>query len=107
MSNTEIRNQEPKTLWNHFADINAIPRASKKEERIIEFMSDFGKKLGLETIVDPIGNVIIRKPATKGMENRKTVVLQSHLDKVHQKNRETDFDFNTQGIEVLVERNIG
>ncbi|WKK65183.1 aminoacyl-histidine dipeptidase [Lutimonas zeaxanthinifaciens] len=103
MSNTEIRNQEPKTLWNHFADINAIPRASKKEERIIEFMSNFGKNLGLETIVDPVGNVIIRKPATKGMENRKTVVLQSHLDMVHQKNTETDFDFNTQGIEMFVE----
>ena len=66
-------------------------------------MSDFGKKLGLETIVDPVGNVIIRKPATKGMENRKTVVLQSHLDMVHQKNTETDFDFNTQGIEMFVE----
>ncbi|MCA0933809.1 aminoacyl-histidine dipeptidase [Lutimonas saemankumensis] len=103
MSNTEIRNQEPKILWNHFADINAIPRASKKEERIIEFMVDFGKKLGLETLVDPVGNVIIRKPATIGMEKRKTVVLQSHLDMVHQKNADTDFDFDTQGIEMYVE----
>ena len=103
MSNTEIRKQEPKILWNHFADINAIPRASKKEERIIQFMVDFGRKLGLETIVDPVGNVIIRKPATKGMENRKAVVLQSHLDMVHQKNADTDFDFDTQGIDMYVE----
>ena len=85
MQNTTVRNQEPKILWNHFADINAIPRASKKEDRIVEFMVSFGKKLGFETIVDPVGNVIIRKPASSGMENRKIVVLQSHLDMVHQK----------------------
>ena len=103
MQNTAVRNQEPQLLWNHFADINAIPRASKKEERIIEFMVDFGKNLGLETIVDPVGNVIIRKPATTGMENRKTVVLQSHLDMVHQKNSDTDFDFDTEGIKMFVD----
>ncbi len=61
MENTVVRNQEPQILWNHFADINAIPRASKKEDRIVEFMVAFGKNLGLETIVDPVGNVIIRK----------------------------------------------
>ena len=103
MQNTAVRNQEPQILWNHFADINAIPRASKKEDRIVEFMVAFGKKLGLETIVDPVGNVIIRKPATTGMENRKTVVLQSHLDMVHQKNSDTDFDFNTEGIKMHVD----
>lgn len=103
MQNTAVRNQEPQLLWNHFADINAIPRASKKEERIIEFMVEFGKKLNLETIVDPVGNVIIRKPATAGMENRKTVVLQSHLDMVHQKNSDTEFDFDTEGIKMFVD----
>jgi len=103
MQNKEVRNQEPKILWNHFADINAIPRASKKEDQIVEFMVDFGKKLGLETIVDPIGNVIMRKPASKGMENRKIVVLQSHLDMVHQKNADTDFNFDTEGIKMFVE----
>ena len=99
---TEIRNTEPKNLWNHFSDINAIPRASKKEEQIVAFMVEFGKKHGLETIVDPIQNVIIKKPASSGMENRKTVVLQSHLDMVHQKNDATDFDFATQGIEMEI-----
>ena len=72
----EIRNLEPKVLWNKFADLNAVPRPSKKEGRVIEFMKKFGESLGLETFEDEIRNVIIRKPATPGMENRKTVVLQ-------------------------------
>jgi dipeptidase D len=66
-------------------------------------MLDFGKSLGLETSKDIVGNVIIKKPATAGMEDRKTVILQSHLDMVHQKNAETDFDFKTQGIEMYVD----
>ena len=100
---TEIRNLEPKQLWNKFADLNAVPRPSKKEERVIEFMLNFGKSLGLETFKDEIQNVIIRKPATPGMENRKTIVLQSHLDMVHQKNNDTSFDFDKQGIDMFVE----
>lgn len=103
MKNTAIRALEPTRVWNHFADLNAVPRASKKEEQVIQFMVDFGKNLGLETFTDEVGNVIIRKPATKGFENRKTVTLQSHLDMVHQKNSDTDFDFATQGIEMYVE----
>ncbi len=99
----EIRNLEPKALWNKFSDLNAVPRPSKKEERVIAFMMEFGKKLGLDTIQDKVGNVIIKKPASSGMENRKTVVLQSHLDMVHQKNNDTDFDFDTQGIEMYVD----
>jgi len=99
----EIRNLEPKELWNSFADLNAIPRASKKEEQVIAFMIAFGEGLGLETIKDPIGNVVIKKPATKGMEGRQTVVLQSHLDMVHQKNSDTVFDFDVQGIDMLVD----
>ncbi len=99
----DIRNLEPKELWNNFADLNAVPRASKKEERVIQFMVDFGKKLNLDTVVDPVGNVIIKKPASKGMENRKTVVLQSHLDMVHQKNSDTNFNFDTEGIKMLVD----
>ena len=101
--NEEIRALEPKPLWNKFADLNAVPRPSKKEERVIEFMKDFGNKLGLETLVDEVGNVIIKKPATKGMEDRKAVVLQSHLDMVHQKNNDSDFDFDNQGIDMYVD----
>ncbi|WP_296312620.1 aminoacyl-histidine dipeptidase [Winogradskyella sp. UBA3174] len=100
---SEIRALEPKALWNKFADLNAVPRPSKKEERVIKFMKDFGKSLGLETIEDEVGNVIISKLATKGMEDRKPIVMQSHLDMVHQKNNDTVFDFFTQGIEMHVE----
>ncbi len=64
--NEEIRALEPKPLWNKFADLNAVPRPSKKEERVIEFIKKFGNDLGLETEVDEVGNVIIRKPATPG-----------------------------------------
>ena len=99
----EIRNLEPKNLWNKFADLNAVPRPSKKEERVIEFMKNFGKNLGLETFEDEIRNVIIRKPASLGMENRKPIVLQGHLDMVCQKNNDTNFDFDTQGIDMYVD----
>jgi dipeptidase D len=99
----EIRNLEPKALWNKFADLNAVPRPSKKEDRVIEFMKNFGNSLGLETFEDEIRNVIIRKPATPGMENRKALVLQGHLDMVHQKNAGTVFDFDTQGIDMFVD----
>ncbi|MCT4665561.1 MAG: aminoacyl-histidine dipeptidase [Flavobacteriales bacterium] len=103
MTNKDIRALEPKIVWNHFCDLNAVPRASKKEERVIQFMADFGEKLGLETLVDQVGNVIIKKPATKGFEGKTTIVLQSHLDMVHQKNNEVTFDFDTQGIEMYIE----
>ena len=98
-----VRNVEPKVLWNNFADLNAVPRASKKEEKVIAFMLKFGNDLNLETFQDKIGNVIVKKPASAGMEGRKTVILQSHIDMVHQKNNDTDFDFATQGIEMIVD----
>lgn len=101
--NSDIRNLEPKQLWNKFADLNAVPRPSKKEARVIAFMKDFGANLGLEVIEDEVGNVIIKKPATAGMEDRITIVMQSHLDMVHQKNADTVFDFETQGIEMYVD----
>jgi dipeptidase D len=98
-----IRALSPQSLWNHFADLNAVPRPSKKEERVIQFMLDFGRNLGLETKTDAIQNVIIKKPATPGMEQKETVILQSHLDMVHQKNAGTGFDFDAQGIEMVVD----
>lgn len=101
--NEEIRALEPTILWNKFADLNAVPRPSKKEERVIEFIKNFGNNLGLKTQVDEVGNVVIRKPATTGMENRKKIVLQAHLDMVHQKNNDTNFDFDSQGIEMYVD----
>lgn len=97
-----LQSLSPSPIWKNFAKINAIPRASKKEEQIISFMVSFGEALGLKTVKDHIGNVIIKKPATLGMENKQTVVLQSHLDMVHQKNNDVDFDFATQGIKMIV-----
>ena len=92
----EIKDLEPQAVWNNFTKLNSVPRPSKKEERVIAFAKNFGENLGLPTYVDSVGNVIISKPATVGMENRKMVVLQSHLDMVHQKNSDTEFDFDTQ-----------
>lgn len=99
----EIRNIAPKTVWNHFSDLNAVPRPSKKEEKIIQFMVDFGSRLQLYTSLDKVGNVIIKKPASPGMEDRKTIVMQGHLDMVHQKNAETTFDFEKEGINMFVD----
>ena len=103
----EVRNLEPKQLWNKFADLNEVPRPSKKEERVVQFMVDFGKNLGFEVVVDDVMNVIIKKPATSGMEDRKTIVMQSHLDMVHQKNNDTVFDFDTEGIKMKIEGDWG
>ena len=98
-----IRQLDPKPIWKNFADLNDVPRPSKKEERVIKFMKDFGKNLGLETFEDEVGNVIIRKAASAGMEDRKMIVMQSHLDMVHQKNNDTTFDFDKQGIDMHID----
>lgn len=99
----EITQLDPQMIWKNFSLLNAVPRPSKKEERVIAFITNFGENLGLETRVDEVGNVIIKKPATPGMENRKPIVLQSHLDMVCQKNNDVDFDFETQGINMVVD----
>ncbi|MFY0255338.1 aminoacyl-histidine dipeptidase [Chitinophaga sp. 30R24] len=99
----EIKDLSPQILWSNFARLNAIPRASKQEEQVVAFIMEYGKHLGLETQRDAIGNVVIKKPASPGMEGRQTVILQSHLDMVHQKNGDTVFDFDTQGIEMYVD----
>ncbi len=98
-----IANIAPQEIWENFSKLNAVPRASKKEERVIKFIEDFGKALNLPTYTDKVGNVIIKKPATPGMEKRAVVALQSHLDMVHQKNSDTNFDFDTQGIDMYVD----
>lgn len=102
MSN-QILNLEPKTVWKNFHSLTQIPRPSKKEARVIEFMKNFGLSHGLETIVDEVGNVIIRKPATPGMENRKGVILQAHLDMVPQKNSDKVHDFEKDPIETIID----
>lgn len=101
--NIEIVSLEPKAIWKNFSALNSVPRPSKKEEKVIAFMKQFGESLGLPTTVDATGNVLITKPATAGMEDRQTVVLQSHLDMVCQKNNDVDFDFENQGIQMFVD----
>lgn len=100
---SDIQKLEPKAVWNYFHEITQIPRPSKKEDKIVEFVKEFGKKHNLETVVDKVGNVIIRKPATRGMENRKGVILQTHLDMVPQKNNDKKHDFEKDPIESIID----
>jgi dipeptidase D len=101
MSN--IKDLAPVEVWKNFHALTQIPRPSKKEAEVIAYMKKFGEDLGLETIEDEVGNVIIKKPATAGMETRKGVVLQGHLDMVPQKNSDKDFDFEKDPIETLID----
>jgi len=96
--NKVLSGLQPTNLWENFEALCGIPHPSKKEGKIRDYVVSFGKKLGLETIVDEVGNVIIRKPATPGMENRKGVILQAHLDMVPQKNNDTVHDFEKDPI---------
>lgn len=98
----EIKNLKPNLLWENFYNITQIPHPSKHEDEIRAFLVDFGKNLGLETLVDDVGNVIIKKAATAGKENMKTVVLQAHMDMVPQKNSDKEHNFETDPIETII-----
>jgi dipeptidase D len=93
----------PSGLWSAFVALNAVPRGSKQEAAVSEFVSQRGKRLGLKTLTDPLGNVLIHKPASAGYESHPAVVLQSHIDMVWQKNSNTQFDFATQGIQMHID----
>jgi dipeptidase D len=101
---SDIKNLEPKLVWKYFHEITQIPRPSKNEKAMTEYMKKFGKEHGLETITDKTGNVILRKPATKGMEKCKGIVMQGHLDMVPQKNSDKKFDFTKDPIETRIEQ---
>lgn len=94
---------KPARVFEQFAKINQIPRPSKREEKMIEYLTNWGKSHQLETVVDETGNVIIRKSATPGMENRKTLILQSHMDMVCEKLVDLDFDFDRDAIQTYVD----
>src|SRR4030043_1093095 len=94
---------QPAEVWKHFDALTQIPRPSKKEAKVVEFIKNFGRKAGLETRVDAIGNVIIRKPAAPGMEKRKGIILQAHVDMVPQKNSDKKHDFEKDPIETLID----
>ena len=94
---------KPTRVFEQFAAINKIPRPSKHEEKMIEYLKQFGESHGLETHVDETGNVVIRKPATKGYEDRATTILQSHMDMVCDKLVDVEFDFSKDAIQTYVE----
>lgn len=100
-----MTNLEPKAVWQNFHSLTQIPRPSGRKEQISAFLANYGRSLGLETIVDGIGNVIIRKPASPGYENHPGVILQGHMDMVPQKNSDIDFDFDKDPIRAYVEDN--
>lgn len=100
---SKLGHLEPTALWKHFEEICNIPHPSKKEEKIAAYVAEFGKKLNLETKVDAFGNVLIKKPATPGKENLKTVVLQGHLDMVAEKNNDVAHDFDNDPIQCYVD----
>lgn len=100
---SDILKLNPVEVWKYFNEILEIPRPSKKEEKIIEYLVEFGKKQNLETLRDEAGNVLVRKPAVKGMENRQSVVLQSHIDMVCEKNSDVKHDFNSDPIQAFVD----
>ena len=97
-----IRKLEPRSVWNNFYSLTQIPRPSGHTQKVAKFLVKFGKDLGLEAFQDECGNVIIRKPATKGMENRKGIVLQAHMDMVPQKNNDKKHDFTKDPIETRI-----
>ncbi len=99
----KLNNLEPQVVWNYFEQICQIPRPSKKEEKILQFLKNFAEKLNLESKQDKAGNMLIKKPATAGKENLKTVVLQSHVDMVGEKNKGTEHDFDKDPIEPYIE----
>jgi len=103
MKDGELINLNPRELWENFQILCSIPRLPKKEKKAAAFVKEFGEKLGLETIVDAAGNVIIKKPASKGMENRGGVILQAHLDMVPQKNSGIEHDFEKDPIRAYVD----
>ena len=100
-----MKNLQPQGLWNCFYSLTQIPRPSGKRKEIADFLVSYGKSLGLETLQDEIGNVLIRKPASPGMENRPGVLLQGHMDMVPQKNSDIVFDFEKDPIQAYVEEN--
>lgn len=102
----EILNLEPQRLWKHFYDLTLIPRPTGQMQEVTKFVIDFGKSLGLETKQDAAGNVLIIKPASAGMESAPTVILQSHLDMVPQKNADVKHDFTKDAIQTRIEGNL-
>ena len=100
---SEIRNLEPKCLWKNFDELTQVPRPSGHLEKVQQFLLDFAKSVGVEAFKDPAQNIVMRKPATPGMENRKPVILQAHMDMVPQKELNSDHNFETDPIQTWID----
>ncbi len=98
-----MKNLQPASVFEAFSEITRVPRPSKKEDKMMDYLLEVGRSLGLETVRDEIGNVVIRKPATPGMEDKPTLVLQSHMDMVCEKNKGVEFDFDNDAIQAYVD----
>lgn len=98
-----IQDLEPRAVWQNFYQLTRIPRPSKHEEKVSAYLYAFGRKLGLETVREECGNIIIRKPAHPGCEDKKVVVLQGHMDMVPQKNADVDHDFENDPIQTRID----
>ena len=98
-----VADMDPQDVWQNFYELTQIPRPSHHEEQVRDYLVQFGQGLELETIVDDVGNVLIRKPAGPGMENRHGVILQAHMDMVPQKSSDSTHDFLTDPIDAYVE----
>jgi len=101
-----IENLEPKLVWKHFDEIRKIPRCSKNEEKIREYILDFAKKHNLKIKIDKTGNVVISKPASRGMEGKPAVILQGHMDMVCEKNSDVEFDFTKDPIKLKLKGDV-
>ena len=100
---SEITSLEPRLVWEQFDAITRVPRPSKKEGKIIDFLVGFAKKHNIEYKKDAVGNVVMRKPATPGFEGRPAVILQSHMDMVCEKNSDVEFDFDNDPIRTRID----
>ena len=101
--NNQVSKLQPTSIWKNFVSLNSVPRPSKKEEKIVNFLIKFAENNNLRYSRDKIGNLIIFKDATRDMIDRKTIVLQSHVDMVHEKNQDVQFNFEESGIQMYVE----
>lgn len=100
---SEIKNLKPECIWRNFDALTQIPRPSGHLEKVQAFLLDFAKKVGIEAFKDAGNNIVMRKPATKGMEDRKTILLQAHMDMVPQKSPESKHNFETDPIETYID----
>lgn len=103
MTMSEIKNLKPECIWRNFDALTQVPRPSGHLEKVQQFLLDFAKNTGVEAFKDEAGNIVMRKPATPGMENRKTVILQAHMDMVPQKEKTSTHNFETDPIQTYID----